>query len=265
MLAVTFASPIRGIQACRMILFGKGYRHRCVAFFVHSLHDIIALAIFPLFCLNPTGHQCYQWNNLVKELRNSFTYDYIDNFDLDDDEVKHGKIVCNIGLETLYKLPLTILAAIPCMMAPTVWHAAWKGFSYFRTQKSRVHEATIRVDTYESIFESEWEFTMYLAAHAIIDIWVAPFMFFAYLSPLRNAAMSSLSTRIQTERERETTQRIRVPNDWDYDYSSLYRIKAVKYGTLAIAGMCAFLHFYFHPKFKSICILILIKIVLTNS
>ena len=81
---------------------------------------------------------------------------------------------------------------------------------------------------------------MNILVHAIIDLWVSPFILLAYMSPLRNASMASLRSRIDAERNND---RVILPHRFEYEYSELYRKKAVKYGTLAVAGEYIY---YFH-------------------
>ena len=223
-----------------MIFFDEAinhqYRKQCLTILGSSLADMMALCLFPLYCINPTGIQFYTWKILVKHIVEDFSYMNTITRDEDDDN-EFLQMLWTCGIETLYKLPLTILTMVVCMIVPTVWSAGWNGFAFYRQEKQKKYVAVPLTDIkqFYDIYEEEWELTINLLMHGVIDFWVSPFVLLAYISPLRHTPMSKLSTRIKAEHRPGDISYLK-PRHWDYQYSTLYREKAVKYGSLAVAG-----------------------------
>ena len=230
-----------------MILFEtkphRRYRQKCLIFLGSSFADLLALCMFPLYIINPTGIQFYIWKILWEELKRQLSYENIADYN-EDDEHEHLSIIFGEGIVTIYKLPMTFITMVVCLMVPSVWSAGWHGFAHYRQMKNQAYAASSTIGKYYDIYDSEWDLTMNLLHHAVIDFWVGPFVLFAYMSPLRHASMTSLMERVNTEHYASHTL---MPHNWDYKYNLWYRKKAVKYGALAVAGVrcviCIYIYF----------------------
>lgn len=264
----TFISPIRGSHALYMIVFGgkaHKYRENVHTFFFLALSDVLALALFPLYCLHPMGLQYCLWPILKSEAYNEFTYaKYVLQFD--------GEVNADYGVaETIIHTAgytvisfVGLLFAVPLvLLTPSTWRAAWLGYEFYYTKKTSYvaganTNLSVQKETLWEYFDEEIELTHNLIGHAIIDIWVAPFALLAYISPLRHSAISTLSARLEAERPSGTSNVTRnlnpnhdpnldpnqpsgtsnvAPHEWEFEYNPRYREKVVKYGSLAIAGM----------------------------
>ena len=243
-----------------MILFEtkihRKYRKKCLVFLGSSFADLLALCMFPLYIINPTGIQFYIWKILWEELKRQLSYEKIADHD-EDDEHEHLSIIFGEAIVTIYKLPMSLITMVVCLIVPSVWHAGWHGFAHYRQKKNAAYAASSTIGKYYDIYDSEWEFTMNLLYHAIIDFWVGPFALFAYMSPLRHASMTSLMERVNAE---QNTSYTLLPHDWNYKYSLWYRKKVVKYGALAVAGVICLIHIYiFYIMSASYCTHILMS------